>query len=156
MTSVVAITNNKGGVGKTTSAINVATVLAELGNKTLVVDLDAQGNATSGFGLEKPVGIESTAYQLIVDKIEVRALIKPSPVKNVSIIPSNHELAGAELALVNKYGREFVIKNQLDQIREEYDFIFIDCPPSLGLLTLNSHKIESKKMSVIISCKYIL
>jgi chromosome partitioning protein len=127
--------NQKGGVGKTTSVINVATVIARFGKKVLLIDLDSQGNATSGVGIEKNEN-ESTAYQLLVENADPNASIKKTAIENLWIIPSNAHLAGAEMHLISQDKREFILKAQLKKVSGYYDYIFLDCPPSLGLISI--------------------
>lgn len=152
MGKIMSFFNQKGGVGKTTSVINVATVLAQANKKVLVVDLDSQGNATSGLGIDKGKN-ESTAYQLLVDKSEPLSCIKETGVENLSIIASNAHLAGAEMHLINQEKREFVLREQLQKIKEKYDFIFLDCPPALGLTSINALS-ASSYVIIPLQCEY--
>lgn len=134
----IAIFNQKGGVGKTTTNINLAACLALRGKKVLILDIDPQGNTTSGIGIKKK-GLEHTAYEILInEKKDPKKAILPTTVKNLDIIPASVQLAGAEIELVKLEGREKRLKRALDKIRGDYDYIFIDCPPSLGLLTINS------------------
>ncbi len=133
----IAIFNQKGGVGKTTTNINLAACLALRGKKILVIDIDPQGNTTSGLGVAKK-GLPYTSYDLLVTDVDPVATIMKTNFKNLDIIPASVDLAGAEIELVNIKGRERRLKYALDQIRSAYDYILIDCPPSLGLLTLNA------------------
>jgi chromosome partitioning protein len=134
----IAIFNQKGGVGKTTTNINLAACLALKGKKILIIDIDPQGNTTSGMGISKK-GLEKTMYEVLIsDRIEPADAIIPTRVKNLDIIPASVQLAGAEIELVQLEGREKRLKKALDKIKGNYDYIFIDCPPSLGLLTINS------------------
>jgi chromosome partitioning protein len=134
----IAIFNQKGGVGKTTTNINLAACLALKGKKILILDIDPQGNTTSGIGIIKK-GLKKTAYELLVyDKIQPKEAILSTGLKNLDIIPASVQLAGAEIELVQLEGRERRLKNAIDKIKSKYDYIFIDCPPSLGLLTINS------------------
>jgi chromosome partitioning protein len=134
----IAIFNQKGGVGKTTTNINLAACLALKGRKILILDIDPQGNTTSGMGISKK-GLEKTMYEVLInDKLEPSDAIIPTRVKNLDIIPASVQLAGAEIELVQLEGREKRLKKALDKIKDKYDYIFIDCPPSLGLLTINS------------------
>lgn len=138
MGKAIAIFNQKGGVGKTTTNINLATCLALKGKRVLILDIDPQGNTTSGIGIRKK-GLEKTTYEVLIDeKMKVEEAILPTIVKNLDIIPASVQLAGAEIELVKLEGREKRLKRALDSIRDRYDYIFIDCPPSLGLLTINS------------------
>ena len=134
----IAIFNQKGGVGKTTTNINLAACLAMKGKKILVLDLDPQGNTTSGLGVSKR-GLEATSYDLLVDDaVSPESVIIPTKVEGLDIIPASVDLAGAEIELVRLEGREKRLKKALEDIRDGYDYIFIDCPPSLGLLTINA------------------
>jgi chromosome partitioning protein len=144
--------NQKGGVGKTTSVINIATVIAGFGKKVLLIDLDSQGNATSGVGIEKNEN-ESTAYQLLVENADPRASIKNTAIENLSIIPSNAHLAGAEMHLIGQDKREYVLKEQLRKISDDYDYIFLDCPPSLGLISINALT-ASGYIIIPLQCEY--
>ncbi|MGI6751716.1 MAG: ParA family protein [Anaerovoracaceae bacterium] len=138
MGKAIAIFNQKGGVGKTTTNINLAACLAIKGKKILVLDIDPQGNTTSGLGISKK-NLERTMYEVLIDeKIQPEDAILTTPIPNLDIIPASVELAGAEVELVQLEGREKRLKRALDKISMNYDYIFIDCPPSLGLLTINS------------------
>lgn len=138
MGKAIAIFNQKGGVGKTTTNINLAACLALKGKKVLILDIDPQGNTTSGIGIRKK-GLEKTTYEVLIDeKMKVEEAILPTIVKNLDIVPASVQLAGAEIELVKLEGREKRLKRALDSVRDQYDYIFIDCPPSLGLLTINS------------------
>ena len=136
--TIISITNQKGGVGKTTTNINLAACLALKGKKVLILDIDPQGNTTSGIGVSKKT-LEKTVYNILVDdEFDPREAIINTSVENLDLIPASVDLAGAEVELVQIDGREKALKNGLDKIRDNYDYIFIDCPPSLGLLTINS------------------
>ena len=137
MGKIIAFSNQKGGVGKTTTAINLAAYVALWHKKVLIVDFDPQGNATSGFGVEKNQ-LELTCYDVLLGDNQAKEVIIPTMIENLWILPSNSDLAGAEVDLVNVPGRESVLKRALAPIKQDYDYIFIDCPPSLGLLTLNA------------------
>lgn len=138
MGKAIAIFNQKGGVGKTTTNINLAACLALKGKKILILDIDPQGNTTSGMGISKK-GLEKTMYEVLInDKLEPKDAILKTDIKNLDIIPASVQLAGAEIELVQLEGREKRLKKALDKIKSQYDYIFIDCPPSLGLLTINS------------------
>ena len=138
MGKAIAIFNQKGGVGKTTTNINLAACLAMRGKRILVLDIDPQGNTTSGLGIQKK-SLEVTSYDLMVDDaVKAEDVIIPTGTKNLDIIPASVDLAGAEIELVKLGGREKRLKLALDRVRYDYDYIFIDCPPSLGLLTINA------------------
>lgn len=152
MGKIFSFFNQKGGVGKTTSVINVATVITGLGKKVLLVDLDSQGNATSGVGIEKKDD-EFTAYQLLVENSDPNASIKKTPIENLWIIPSNAHLAGAEMHLINQDKREFILREQLKKISDNYDYILLDCPPSLGLISINALT-ASGYIIIPLQCEY--
>lgn len=138
MGKAIAIFNQKGGVGKTTTNINLAACLAQMGKKVLVIDIDPQGNTTSGLGISKK-DLKLSTYELLTEEnINTRDTIMRTGVENMDIIPANAQLAGAEIELVQIVGREKILKKAIENIRGDYDYIFIDCPPSLGLLTINS------------------
>lgn len=137
MGKIFAFSNQKGGVGKTTTAINLAAYVAKLGKKTLLIDFDPQGNATSGFGVEKNQ-LEANCYDLLMAEATAEQVILPTMIDNLSIIPSNIDLAAAEVDLVSIPFRESALKRAIAPIVDNYDYIFIDCPPSLGLITLNA------------------
>ena len=150
MAKVIAITNQKGGVGKTTTAVNLSALLGEKGCRTLLVDLDPQGNSTSGLGMEAG---EKSVYEAVVGRIPVRECVEATPWKGLSIAASDIRLAGAELELVDVERREFRLKTALDTLRDDYDFILIDCPPSLGLLTVNALA-AADSVLIPIQCEY--
>ena len=133
----IAIANQKGGVGKTTTSVNLSACLAAEGKKVLLVDVDPQGNATSGYGIDKSK-IEQSIYNVLVEGLPIKESIQKTTFKNLHILPATIELAGAEVELVSAISRETKLKRAIDQIKENYDYVIIDCPPSLGLLTLNS------------------
>lgn len=137
MTNVISIVNQKGGVGKTTTTVNLSAYLAQHGEKVLVIDLDPQGNATSGYGFDKSA-LETSVYDLLVNDTPIKEVIQSTNRENIDMCPTNINLAGAEVELVSAMSRETILKRAVDTISENYDFILIDCPPSLGLLTLNA------------------
>lgn len=137
MGKIIAIANQKGGVGKTTTAINLSSCLAEVGQKVLIVDLDPQGNTTSGLGVDKN-SLENTIYELVRGELDILECIIPDKYENLSILPANRNLAGAEIELITQDRMQYIIKERLDKVRENYDFIIIDCPPALGMLTVNA------------------
>lgn len=152
MGRIIVVANQKGGVGKTTTAINLSASIAELGKKVLVVDMDPQGNTTSGFGIEKDE-LENTVYELLIGENSLQECIRSDVFPNLSVIGSNINLAGAEIELLGIDEREFLLKRALDKIKEEYDFILIDCPPSLNMLTINS-MCAGDTVIVPIQCEY--
>ena len=137
MGKIIAVANQKGGVGKTTSTINLSAALAQKGMKVLVVDCDPQGNATSGIGIEKKQ-IEKSVYELIIGECEINECICQSQIENLRVIPSTVNLAGAEIELIGMNEKEYIMKETLKEIKDDYDYIMIDCPPSLNILTVNA------------------
>ena len=137
MAYVISIVNQKGGVGKTTTAVNLGAFLAKKRKKVLIVDLDPQGNATSGYGFDK-TELENTVYDLLVNEEDISTVIASTSVKNVDMCPTNINLAGAEVELVSAISRETILRRAIEPVLDKYDYIIIDCPPSLGLLTINA------------------
>lgn len=151
MGKIIATANQKGGVGKTTTAVNLAACVADAGKRVLLMDIDPQGNATSGLGVSNKKGY--TMYDLLTGQATARQAVRPTKVKNLSIIASSIDLSGAEIELVGEEKRESILKRALDEIRDEFDFMFIDSPPSLGLLTLNALT-AADSVLVPIQCEY--
>jgi len=152
LAKVIAIANQKGGVGKTTTAVNLSSCLAFKGKKVLIIDIDPQGNTTSGLGIDKK-SIEKSIYDVIINDLDINQATLETKLDNLKICPSTIQLAGAEVELVSVFSRETRLKNALADVRNEYDFILIDCPPSLGLLTVNSLT-AADTILVPIQCEY--
>lgn len=152
MGRIIAITNQKGGVGKTTTAINLSACLAEAGQKVLTVDFDPQGNTTSGLGLEKGA-IEYTVYELLMGECTLEECVSSSPQEGLDIMPSDVNLSGAEIELLDMEEKEYILKKNLAQLNGKYDYIIIDCPPSLNLLTINALA-AANTVLVPIQCEY--
>ena len=152
MGKVIAIANQKGGVGKTTTSINLSASLAEKGKKVLVIDTDPQGNTTSGFGINKN-DLDTTIYDLMLGESSIQDCILKEVVKNVDILPSNVNLAATEIELIGVDKKEYILKNEVDWVRDKYDFIIIDCPPSLNSLTINALT-TADTVLVPIQCEY--
>lgn len=152
MGRIIAIANQKGGVGKTTTSINLSACLAEAGKKVLTIDIDPQGNTTSGLGIDKN-SIENTIYELIIGESEIEDVIIPTEFENLSIIASNVDLAAAEIELIGINEKEYILKRAVEKVKDQYDFVIIDCPPSLNMLTINAMT-TADTVLVPIQCEY--
>ncbi|WP_284140660.1 MULTISPECIES: AAA family ATPase [unclassified Virgibacillus] len=152
MGKIISIANQKGGVGKTTSSVNLSASLAQFGNRVLLVDIDPQGNATSGVGINK-ADMDQCIYNVLVEDIQAKEVCVPTNVNNLDIIPATIQLAGAEIELVPTISREIRLKKALEELRGVYDYIIIDCPPSLGLLTINALT-ASDTVIIPVQCEY--
>jgi chromosome partitioning protein len=153
MSLVLAIVNQKGGVGKTTTAVNLAASLAAQEKRVLVVDLDPQGNATSGLGIAREQGERPTIYHALLGESDIRSAILPTEVPNLFVVPASPDLVGAELELVTAEAREHRLREAISSVRDNYDYVFIDCPPSLGLLTINALT-AADRVLVPLQCEY--
>ena len=151
MGKIIAIANQKGGVGKTTTSVNLSAVLAEKGKHVLLLDADPQGNATSGIGAEK--NVEKSLYDVLINEEPIKNTVQKTEIKHLDICPSNINLAGAEVELVSQMSREHRLKEQLDLVKDAYDYIIIDCPPSLGLITINSFT-AADSILIPVQCEY--
>ncbi|ARF14299.1 MULTISPECIES: ParA family protein [Sporosarcina] len=152
MGKIIAIANQKGGVGKTTTSVNLSACLAHLGKKVLLIDSDPQGNATSGVGVNKG-DVQDCIYNMLIDDVPVRDVILPTEIENLEIVPATISLAGAEIELVSTISREVRMKHAIQDIKDDYDYVIIDCPPSLGLLTLNALT-ASDSIIIPVQCEY--
>ena len=152
MGRVIAVANQKGGVGKSTTAINLSACLAEKGKKVLAIDIDPQGNTTSGLGVDKN-NVENTLYELLLGEAEAKDTIVKDVVENVDLIPSNVNLSGAEIELIGVDEKEYIMKKIIDKVRRKYDYIIMDCPPSLNMLTINALT-AANSVKVPIQCEY--
>ena len=151
MGKVVSLANQKGGVGKTTTTVNLGTILAKKGKKVLLIDADPQGNATSGLGIDKDC--ELSTYDILVSDTKMEDVIQDTIIKNLKLCPANMNLAGAEVELVSMMSREQRLKEKLEEIKDKFDYILIDCPPSLGLITLNAFT-ASNSVLIPVQCEY--
>lgn len=152
MKRIIAVANQKGGVGKTTTSINLSSCLAALGKKVLAVDMDPQGNMTSGLGIDKN-DVEYTVYDLILGEADIETVICENVLENLDVLPTNVDLSAAEIELIGVEDKEFIIKNAVDKVKDKYDYIIIDCPPSLNMLTINAMT-TANSVLVPIQCEY--
>ncbi len=152
MGRIIAIANQKGGVGKTTTSINLASCIAEMGHKVLLIDIDPQGNATSGVGVDKNE-LEKTIYDMFIGECTYDECLIEEAIGNLDVLPSNVNLSGAEIDLIGVEEREFILKNNIEKIKDSYEFIVIDCPPSLNILTVNAMT-TADTVLVPIQCEY--
>ena len=152
MGRIIAVANQKGGVGKTTTAINLSSCLAALGKKVLAIDMDPQGNMTSGLGLDKN-GVEKTVYDLIIGEAKIEEVLCKEALENLDILPTNIDLSAAEIELIGVDNKEFIIRDAVHPIRDAYDYVIIDCPPSLSMLTINAMT-TADTVLVPIQCEY--
>ena len=152
MGRIIAIANQKGGVGKTTTAINLSASLASLGKKVLAIDMDPQGNMSSGLGIDKNE-VEKTVYDLIIENIGIEECICKEVIENLDVLPSNIDLSAAEIELIGVDNKEYILRDEVNKVKEKYDFIIIDCPPALSMLTINAMT-TSDSVLVPIQCEY--
>jgi len=152
MGRIIAVANQKGGVGKTTTSINLAACLAEKGKKVLAVDMDPQGNLTSGLGVDKD-SVEKSIYELIIGEVDIKEVINKEVLENLDIIPTSIDLSAAEIELIGVDDKEYILRNAIAQVKDQYDFVIIDCPPSLSMLTINAMT-TADSVIVPIQCEY--
>ena len=152
MGKIIAIANQKGGVGKTTTSINLSAALAAQGKKVLIIDTDPQGNTTSGFGVEKNE-LDNNVYELMLNECTIKECILEDVIPNMDMLPTNVNLAAIEIETIDVANKEYILKNEIDWIKDKYDFILIDCPPSLSMLTVNAMT-AADSVLVPIQCEY--